>query len=218
MKNCSFTNDGSNESLLVNKSVNKENSKSNNYLSISVLNNNNNKSCIYVDQDKLTVGMDNYEYVKCILCYKISSNSKFFKCCEQIVCDLCTNDWLEKKNNCPNCRAIKPEVISLPKYIQRLFDDLKFKCNYCNEGCQETRLTFSTVKEHEDFCEFNFKRLETCNKCKVIYLCNEKHDCVEVLLKMLEESNLEIIKLKEKLNVYIAKEDPQIEKIKIGLK
>lgn len=131
-------------------------SESSSYNVDNINNNSDNSTTIYVDQDKITEGRDYYESIKCNLCYRLAiNNNKLFNCCEQIVCGQCTNDWLSKKSNCPNCRTENPTVTNLNKFILRIFDNLRFRCINNGSGCKEQSLTAINLKEHENSCICN---------------------------------------------------------------
>lgn len=193
------------QNSIVSNYHNNYNSNNNNFNMINNISNsntsnvqNNNLTISMLEPERITAGKEQYEYIKCILCFRIASKNRFFTCCEQIVCEPCTNDWLNKKKNCPNCRTDNPQVTNVSKFVMRLFDDLRFECVYNNQGCKEKNLTITNIDEHEKYCEFNPTGLVSCKDCLTTYEKKEanNHSCIKVLLDINKDLTNQIKNLK----------------------
>jgi hypothetical protein len=180
--------------------------------------NNNNKSDIEnensemsnlsLDLERISMGEQLFDSIKCGLCYLISGSPLIMKCCENIICSNCINNWKQNnKTTCPICRA-ENFICSPPnRFEKKIFLSVKYYCSYMSEGCEEKDLTIENIILHEKICLKNPNRLIKCETCLQNYKANidYKHNCIDFLLernKALTEE-LKLIKNMMNQNPYI---------------
>ena len=138
----------------------------------------------------------------CGICYEIFVNPVFTQCCRQTYCFHCINKWLEENNTCPNDRALLDinGLSETPRDLLNLFNNLKIKCDFHLNGCQEI-LKVNDLANHISNCSFRPK--EICKICDVVTEWDKSHDCLENLRignnNENESLNNEIRKLNEKI-------------------
>jgi hypothetical protein len=159
---------------------------------------------ITISSERLTSGNEFLDIIKCSSCSQINSKPNFFNCCEQLVCQKCTDDWMSMLKSCPNCRNANYKIENLNKYHQKIIDSLKFNCAFTNLNCSKTDLTFLELIKHEDYCEFNPNKKLKCEKCDIIYKHddNKEHSCVDELKKLLKAFDKETELLKKMMKAF----------------
>ena len=131
----------------------------------------------------------------CGICFEIFVNPVFTQCCRQIYCFDCINQWLGEHNTCPNDRQQLSSngLIQPNRALLNIFNNLKVKCNYNLNGCQEI-LKVKELANHLLNCDFRPNR--KCKTCETIREKDKIHDCLEnIKIKNIElkENNKDLV-------------------------
>lgn len=150
-------------------------------------------SNLSIDIDRISTGENLYDTIKCNLCYCISGAPLLLKCCEQIICTSCTISWKVKNHdNCPICRENNFKYSPPNRFEKNVFNQVKYFCQYKSNGCQKNDLSMEQIIPHEKKCEFNDNRIIQCEKCLQDYTKNKEHNCIDVLLNLVDKYKIEI--------------------------
>ncbi|XP_065563329.1 E3 ubiquitin-protein ligase NRDP1-like isoform X3 [Artemia franciscana] len=105
--------------------------------------------------------------------------------CEHVFCNTCITEWLTSNQTCPLDRtnltvgALKPA----PRILRNFLSRLTLSCYYQIQGCPAL-LTLESLATHLLDCDFNPKRLVTCQSgCGISITFEElqKHNCLQCL-------------------------------------
>lgn len=162
--------------------------------------------------ERISIGINQYENIKCLLCYLIPFSPLFVNCCEQIICQKCFNDWKSKKDICPHCRNQKFEISVPNKFIKRIYSEIKYFCSFKFYGCSKDNLAYSEVPVHEKVCQFNPTRATECAICDQTHTERPEQNCLselkeknKSLIKKNSELEKELIKLKKEASSNLLK-------------
>lgn len=138
---------------------------------------------ISIELENLTFGKEFSEYIKCIICYNIHKQSNYFTCCDVLACNSCIKEWLKVNKVCPICRSNNFKLNIPNRFVQRMFDDLKFYCAFRNKGCETNNLTFENSLSHTKYCKYNPNGYTKCDKCDASFASKYSHfhDCIKYL-------------------------------------
>lgn len=131
-----------------------------------------------VAYERITSGLEQYDYVKCSLCLRVSLDLDFLECCSSIICKFCTK-MLKNVHfkNCPLCSKDYPVISSPNRFIFRILDAIRCACKFLN--CENSNLTLNELKTHEKFCKNNPNGIIKCETCQGDFekLYEKDHDC-----------------------------------------
>lgn len=115
----------------------------------------------------------------CAICYCPFVNAVRLPC-EHVFCLRCVNDTMKISGtgfrsssvNCPSCRRLikASELVSMPKILDRMLDDLMVRCPLKDEGCKE-QVQRCEVQQHVD------------KKCLYSEVGCPAKDCVLLILR-----------------------------------
>jgi len=141
---------------------------------------------LLIDVERISIGQNQAENIKCFLCYRIPFSPLLIECCEQIICHTCVKDWNSKnQNKCPHCRTNNYKANIPNKFIKRIYENIKYFCVFKEKGCSKNDLSFDHIKSHEEQCEFNLERIIQCEKCedKYLFKLESEHNCLKSLIE-----------------------------------
>jgi hypothetical protein len=144
-----------------------------------------------IEEDKIISPPEYSETLKCMICFELCKDPSITSCCESLSCKQCIANWLLKSQTCPKCKAGKP-TINLPnRFITRMFDNLKVKCNFHKNGCKNI-LSYFELKDHERNCEYNDSRYIKCQNCtwEISASHIRNHDCLKHLKQIISSLNI----------------------------
>lgn len=162
---------------------------------------NNDIKNLYMEIDRISSGENLFENTKCSLCYLIPGIPFRTNCCENIICNNCSESWKNKNHKeCPICRNEKFSANELNRFERNIYSSIKYYCNFKSQGCLIKDLCMEQIQPHENICEFNDNIPLNCEKCAGDYLKNNlnKHDCVISLLER-NKILLEKLQIEEKM-------------------
>ena len=154
------------------------------------------------------------ELLKCLICLDVVKDAIQLKCCQQLFCRKCIDDWLTHNNNssvgnCPfdRTRITRRKIEVVPRIVNSLLETLTIKCQYITNGCK-TVTKLSQIEEHEKECDYRTGVLVEC-ECG-LYITRKDmvyHNCIKFLSQKMEfmdkkfvELNTEIRKMKRRLS------------------
>lgn len=152
--------------------------------------------------ERLENGKDQFNFLKCILCFRISTENKYFPCCDQIVCAFCAEEWLNQKKICPNCRKQNPAIQKINNFIVRMFEDLRLNCSYTE--CNKKDIKLNEVDEHEQYCSKNPQGKALCENCTSTINKDDLkyHNCLKYLTskaEYLEKKSESLVEINKQL-------------------
>ena len=133
-------------------------------------------------------------HLKCGICLNIFNNAVNSEC-GHTFCKQCIQDWIySNRMVCPECRqvfstrkrciastendnlvAIKSFVFSRNLKVNSIVSELKTKCDFDFNGCQEV-VEFGLISSHLNKCEHRF-----CKICNILMTKVDEHNCFELM-------------------------------------
>ena len=101
----------------------------------------------------------------CQVCTKVLREPHLAVCCGQHFCESCLNEWFDRQQSCPHCRAEGFHHV-INKGLRSEINELKIKCSHHREGC-EWRGELGALKTHlesQNGCGYEY--VECPNKCE----------------------------------------------------
>ena len=174
----------------------------------------------------IVVSDEDINEYSCGICFEIFVDPLVTHCCRQTYCSDCINKWLEEHNTCPNDRQRlnRNGLSQPPRAFVNLFNNLKIKCDFHSNGCQQILRT-NELSNHVLSCDFNPKQI--CKMCGIVREIDERHDCLENLkfkIDFLSETNRELMnelskycKEKEEINIKIQNISEENKELKVKI-
>lgn len=128
-------------------------------------------------------------------CKGMSSTSASDLISDLICGQVCIQQWIIRRSQCPNDRQplnlahLKP----IPRFMRNLLDKLEIRCDFVSNGCQ-LELRLEALREHIMVCDFNPDKRVDCEKgCGIVVKKVElpNHSCIKALRRALDNSNEE---------------------------
>lgn len=157
---------------------------------------------LLIDFERISIGDNIYENIKCILCFRIPFYPLIVDCCENIICNQCHKSWSIKSKSCPLCRQDEFKVGIPNRFIRNIYSSIKYFCSFKEKGCLENNLVFDSIAQHEEKCEFNPNRVIVCEKCEAKYCFNEAHDCILGLIEKNKNLKNKILSLEKEIELF----------------
>ena len=92
----------------------------------------------------------------CNICLMVFTEPMVTRCCRQLYCKQCIQEWLKSHDICPFDR--RPMAIHELSHASRpfinLLNEVKVKCDFHTKGCTATPM-LEKLTEHTKNCEFN---------------------------------------------------------------
>ena len=130
----------------------------------------------------------------CGICLYVIIDPMQTKCCRQIYCRHCIQDWIRVNDSCPNDGKLLSEdgVWQVPRLMLNLLNNIEVKCSYCEEGCNQV-VRVETLAQHLRVCDFrpNLR----CNSCHLARPNALEHDCLQSLIR----ENIKLSALNQKM-------------------
>ena len=123
------------------------------------------------------------DYLECIICNSVAKNPQ--KCieCQRLMCSICISSWLQKSNECPNCKTHPYKKLNLSSLEQSLMNKVLIKCSLCDYGKFEYS---NMIKHYELQHKMILYQCRMCNK-KIELISNDMNDMsyhyVECMIK-----------------------------------
>ena len=140
----------------------------------------------------LCVSNNDLDEFTCGICQNIFVSPLEARCCGQIFCKDCIEEWFRERNTCPSDRRtldIK-DMRSPSRVVLNLMNNMRVKCNYNANGCN-TITTMEELHQHLMYCKQNLNSL--CETCGLRGGGRADHNCIENMKKEILTLN-EIIK------------------------
>jgi len=121
----------------------------------------------------------------CNICRGVLEEGVWVPDCEHSFCRECINNWLSRRNVCPNDRQYLSltQLKTIPRFMRNILDKLEIKCDFIGNGCPQV-VTLESLRQHVSVCDFNpEKRVECVSGCGLIIKKAdlESHNCVQAL-------------------------------------
>lgn len=123
-------------------------------------------NCENVIKDEIYQTLENS--VNCPICTDIIIEPTMCMSCQNVYCQACINDWLQKSKTCPN--RCKNTNFNKSLSISELLSKLKFICSKCDEVINYNDMTKHSLLDCKREKEEKLKKEKTIQKSK-----NEKN-------------------------------------------
>lgn len=145
--------------------------------------------------------------LSCGICLEIIAQPMVTKCCQQMFCAKCIEEWLKRCKTCPNCRNVmsSEETMVAPRLVMNLLNEMPVKCEYERNGCPVV-VAFNQMLTHLKSCQY--KVCQTCGFRGKLY-----HKCYEILIDEKQRLSKQNENLKEQWKNNKIEQD----KIRMGL-
>ena len=101
------------------------------------------------------------DYITCPICLNVVLDPVCCSQCTVTMCKICIDEWVKKKNSCPNrCENYKEN--KLDRLAAKLLSTIKIKCVNFSKKCEEIIL-YENYINHIKECKFTTAE---CNFCK----------------------------------------------------
>ena len=149
------------------------------------------------DRDKFVDCKDELDEFLCAICQGIFRDPKVTQCCGQTYCHKDISQWLVAHNTCPNCRKrlSVSGLIDPPKALKNLWSKLKMRCDYSEQGCNES-INLEDVAVHLSQCDY--RPNAECKTCGIVRASVKDHNCIESLKRA--NAALKLKQIKEQVN------------------
>ena len=146
----------------------------------------------------VTITDEQREDFMCGICLGILNDPFAAKCCKQLYCYDCINEWLTCSTTCPYDRsALRKEDLKSSDKVKEQMSSMPIRCEF--DDCQ-TVVELKHLNSHIDACIYNPER--KCTTCGLTVGDINRHNCIELLIAEKEKFRTENIELKSKLNQF----------------
>ena len=161
------------------------------------------------------------DFISCPICSEITKELLICKSCNSTLCKTCIKSIINNNKSllkCPMCfKEIKSDNFIEDENLNKILEDLKFKCEKCEECFSIT--SQEIYQEHIKNCNKNYCKI--CNKsfkskkCFYFHLYDDLHRKIIVMnfnkkeLKLNENENKLFFNPENKKNFYENKDDNQ---------
>jgi hypothetical protein len=144
-----------------------------------------------IEEFRVLSPKDYYDNLKCTICNQLCNEPRLINCCDRLVCKLCITERIGSIPTCPVCGQFKPGVLIPNRFITRLFDNLRVRCSFAHNGCNEA-FSYHAIQDHERKCKHNDTTYVKCGECGFDIASNKiaNHNCIRHLSQIILDLNI----------------------------